>query len=135
MEHTYARTDTHAHLAKQTHAAQSPISQPHPNTKKNHSKHTEAQSSRATDSCPHICLKKAYSDTHTHKVKRGRAAARSTHTNHLKHTAAHLQNGTICADNTCTSPTLNIKRRSCVAVGYRGSLLFPTGPKLTQTVI
>lgn len=134
MEHTYARTDTHT-LGKTDTCGSVPSRNHILTQKQTHSKHTEAQSSRATDSCPHICLKKAYSDTHTHKVKRGRAAARSTHTNHLKHTAAHLQNGTICADNTCTSPTLNIKRRSCVAVGYRGSLLFPTGPKLTQTVI
>lgn len=127
---------THTHTWQNRHMRLRVPSRNHILTQKQtHSKHTEAQSSRATDSCPHICLKKAYSDTHTHKVKRGRAAARSTHTNHLKHTAAHLQNGTICADNTCTSPTLNIKRRSCVAVGYRGSLLFPTGPKLTQTVI
>lgn len=62
---------THTHTCQNRHMRLRVPSRNHILTQKQtHSKHTEAQSSRATDSCPHICLKKAYSDTHTQSKAR-----------------------------------------------------------------
>lgn len=55
----------------------------------------------------HIFAWNEHIQTHTQmggEHEQPREAARSSPTNHLKHTAAHLQHGTICADNKLHQP-------------------------------
>lgn len=120
-------------VEKHTRCTRGAQSRTHAKTKTNLFKiiiFTERHSRLKQLTAAHIFAWNEHIQTHTHTDGGGseqpREAARSSHTNHLKHTAAHLQHGTICADNKLQQP--NTKYQAGELWGTRTACCLPLDP-------